>query len=89
MEIGDKSKAKYAIQVSTQAMATKHAGTIYCDSVEEYDTLVEANYDELVESGYFSTNISNDFELCDTPDLSASDLEVSDLTYYVNDLKEK
>jgi hypothetical protein len=64
MEIGN-NKSKYAIHVHVSTCASKYAGTIYCNSEEEYEQLLGENFDELHEKGHFSTNISNDFEVGD------------------------
>lgn len=81
MEIGNK-EAKYAIHVNTETFASKYAGTIYCNTAEEYKELLEENFDQLHDSGYFSTNISNDFEVGDI-ELSEFDFD-EDSKYYKN-----
>ena len=72
MEVGNK-KAKYAIPVYTRAYASKFAGTVYCDSKEEYNNLLDENCDDLFEDGYISTNCTNDFEI--------GDVEIEDFNF--------
>ena len=64
MEIGNK-KAKYAVQVYTKAYASKWTATVYCDTEEEYNKLLDDNCNEIHDKGYISTNISNDFDISD------------------------
>ena len=82
MELGDK-KAKYAIQVSTKAYASKDAGVIYCNTAEEYEKLIEDNYDQILEKGHFSTNITNDFGLMSDIEIEEFNFD-EDKEYYLN-----
>ncbi len=82
MELGDK-KAKYAIQVSTKAYASKHVGVIYWNTEEEYNKLLDDNCDQIMEEGGFSTNVSNDFEV---GDIDIEEIKFDeDKEYYLNE----
>ena len=63
-DIGD-VKSKYAIQVYATASASKYVGTIFCNTEEEYNQLVDDNYDLLHDEGSMSVNIHNDFDMGD------------------------
>lgn len=80
-EYGD-TNAKYCVMVSTVAYASKCAGMVYCDNIEDLQSVIDDNYEDLLEEGYFSVNISNDFEVGDI-DLEVS-IKESDLEYYLN-----
>ena len=80
----EKKGAKYSIPVYTKSYATKISGYIECDSLEDYNLLVDENYDGLLEEGYFSVNISNDFELSDV-DLEVSNYSESDLDFFLKE----
>lgn len=86
MKIGNK-KAKYAVTVTTQAWASKVCGVIYCDTEEEYEKLLDENFDELHDEGYFSTNISNDFDIGDV-EIEEFNFE-EDSQYYLNNTGEQ
>ena len=66
---------KYAVQVYMVATATKCAGVVYCDNENEYTEIVDKNSNELFESGDFSINCHNDFDLGD------ADIEEVDFKY--------
>lgn len=65
MKIGN-DKAKYAIPVYNVASASVYAGTIYCNTKEEYEELLNCNYDELLGAGHFNVNCHNNFDLSDS-----------------------
>jgi len=81
MELGDK-KAKYAIQVGTKSYASKHVGVIYCNTEEEYNKLLDDNFDQIMDDGHFSINVSNDFDLSDV-DIEEIKFD-EDKQYYLN-----
>lgn len=81
--IGAKS-SKYAIQVYFIATASKFAGTIYCDSEEEYNKLLDENIDDFFDEGYISSNVSNDFDIGDS-DVDGINFK-EDCKYYLNKL---
>jgi hypothetical protein len=84
IDIGDK-KSKYQVTISCKAYASKGAAYVYCNSVKELNELIEANYEDILESGTFSENVSNDFDLDDCAiedDHGIIDDELS--LYYLN-----
>ena len=74
---------KYKVIVSTYVRVSKVAGYIECDSFEEYDTIMARDYENYLEEGHISTNISNDFEL--DGDVEVQVLDPEDLKYYLNE----
>lgn len=73
MKIGNE-KAKYAVPLYNVAHASVYVGTVYCDTKEEYDKLVNDNYNELQNSGHFAVNVHNNFDLSDS-ELDESETE--------------
>ena len=73
---------KYRVPVSAVAQVSKHAGYIECDSFEEFEKLLDEKYDQFIDSGHISTNISNDFEV--SGDTELNETTKDDLQYYKN-----
>jgi len=82
MEIGSAGTSKYSVQVYAVTSASKVAGTIHCNTKEEYENLLEENFDQLHEDGYFNINCTNDFDIGDI-ELDEFDFE-KDAKYYEN-----
>jgi len=81
IEIGDK-KAKYCASVYTVAYASKYAGTVYYNTAAEYEELVDEYYNELLDKGYMSANIGNDFDL---GDVEIQDEDNPESKYYLQE----
>lgn len=77
--------SKYKIPVTTYVQMTKHAGYIECESFEEYEKILERKYNDFLDAGHISTNISNDFEV--SGDLEICELEKEDIEWYKNTQK--
>lgn len=66
--------------MSACVQVSKHAGYIECDTFEEYKKLLDESYDQLIDDGHISTNVSNDFEL--SGDIEIIEMEEEDIGFY-------
>ncbi len=73
---------KFSVPVSTYVRVNKFVKNIECDSFEEYDTIMTRDYHELLEEGYISHNITNDFEV--DGDTEVDIIEPEDFKFYEN-----
>ena len=73
---------KYRVPVSTYLRVSKHAGYIECDSFEEYEKILDERYDEFLDEGHISTNVSNDFEV--SSDIEVEEMGKDDIDFYLN-----
>lgn len=71
---------KYRVPVSTYVRISKHAGYIECDSFEEYEKILDRDFDKFHDKGHISTNISNDFEI--DGEVEIAELQKDDIQYY-------